>query len=257
MNIQDPMDVAIKPQVKTGGRPKKLMTPHNHPTYLQFLALFGLSGWDDKREWTIAHIDKTKAIDKYFKMKADLLSLTFPRSAAKKLEIQNRPAFISKDLITLLSQFGRLFGYTVKSQNKCIKPSSKNNLRKPINYQIYHLTKDTERRALLADALMQTLPTVLQDDKTIESKPTVEETNISEDANITNITNMSEATDIITMSEDTNVTYMSDDMINLDKVSDQTFQDDQPQIESQTEAKVNVAIRPKSSKRQSHLLYCE
>ncbi len=176
MDLLEPKIVKVKGPVKApkepkGGRPKKLMTPRHHPTYLKFLALFGLSGWDDKQEWTLAHISNTKAVDKYFEMKDELLSLSFPRQAVKKLGIITRLAFIDRDLITMLSQFGRLFGYVVRSQNKCIKPSARNLIKKPINYQIYHLGKDTTKPGLLDGFPMQVLPgdhKIIQQDAVID-----------------------------------------------------------------------------------------
>lgn len=124
-----------------GGRPRKMITSPNDPIYKQFLSIFGLSSWEDTKTWTQQDLIENNAIQRYFAIRDELLTLSYPLNEIRKIKIED-PAQVSvKDLITMLNQFGKLYGYCVTSYTKDIKPNKTNGLEKKRCYQVYSLSK--------------------------------------------------------------------------------------------------------------------
>lgn len=126
---------------KLGGRPKKILVISSNPSLKEFLQIFGLSGWDDKKSWTQEILGTSNAVKKYFNMRNKLLLLSLPMNNVRKLKLSDQDTFKIKDLITLLNQLGKLYGYVVVSYTKDIKPTKANSLEKKLSYQVYHLSK--------------------------------------------------------------------------------------------------------------------
>ncbi len=126
---------------KLGGRPRKNVSNVQNPTYIEFLSLFGLKNWDDKLTWTQQDLIDNNAISKYFLMRPKLLKLSYPLNDIRKIKMEDSTQFQTKDLITLLNQFARLYGYCVTSYTRDIKPTKTNGLTKKMCYQVYALTK--------------------------------------------------------------------------------------------------------------------
>lgn len=126
---------------KVGGRPPKKLVPANNLALKEFLSIFGLSNWDDKKNWTQDILSTSQALKKYFAMRNKLLLLSLPMNNVRKLKLSDQDNFKVKDLITLLNQIGKLYGYVVVSYTKDIKPTKANSLDKKLSYQVYHLAK--------------------------------------------------------------------------------------------------------------------
>ena len=124
-----------------GGRPKKKISNPNDPIYKQFLSLFGLNYWDDTKTWTQEELIVNGALKNYFQMRDLMLTLCYPMNYIRKIKVKNPDQFTAKDLITLLNQFGKLYGYCVISYTKEIKPNKTNGLTKKKCYQVYSLSK--------------------------------------------------------------------------------------------------------------------
>lgn len=125
---------------KKTGRPKKRVSAATHPTLLAFLDLFGLKGWNDNHVWTQNDLMQSQAITRYFTLRPQLLTLSYPLNYVRKIKIENPAEFTIKDLITLLNQFANLYGYSVKSYTRDQKPTT-NGLTQRISYQVYHLSE--------------------------------------------------------------------------------------------------------------------
>lgn len=124
-----------------GGRPKKVLSSPHDPAYKDFLELFGLKSWDDTKSWTQKDLVDSNAIQKYFLIRPKLLKLSYPLNDIRKIKVEDATQLTAKDLITMLNQFGRLYGYTLSSYTKDIKPSKTNGLEKKKCYQVYSLVK--------------------------------------------------------------------------------------------------------------------
>ena len=124
-----------------GGRPRKVMSSPHDPVYVEFLGLFGLKNWDDTRTWTQQDLIDNGAVQKYFALRPKLLKLSYPMNDIRKIKVEDQTAFTPKDLVTMLGQFARLYGYNLSSYTKDIKPSKSNGLEKKRCYQVYSLTK--------------------------------------------------------------------------------------------------------------------
>lgn len=143
-NIKVAQSIVPKPTVdvkKIGGRPKKILVTYNNPVLKEFLQIFGLTSWDDKKNWTQDILSSTNSLKKYFAMRNKLLLLSLPMNNVRKLKLSDQDNFKIKDLITLLNQLGKLYGYVVVSYTKDIKPTKANSLEKKLSYQVYHLSK--------------------------------------------------------------------------------------------------------------------
>ena len=125
-----------------GGRPRKIIESPHHPVFGEFLLLFGLSGWDDgNTTWTQKQLSDNGAITKYFSLRPKILAISYPKNEIRKIKLDKQSTFKPKDLITLLNQFARLYGYCVTSYTKDIKPTKTNGLTKKHCFQVYSLTK--------------------------------------------------------------------------------------------------------------------
>lgn len=132
----------LKPSRKgIGGRPRKAISNQSSPALLKFLNLFGLQSWDDTKSWTQKDIEDSDTINEYFKIRSELLQLSYPKNDIRKIKISDPDKLKPKDLITLLGQFARLYGYRVISYTKDVKPSKTNGLTKKRCFQIYSLTR--------------------------------------------------------------------------------------------------------------------
>ena len=126
----------------SGGRPKKKISDPNDPIYKEFLGLFGLSGWDDKKTWTRQDLVDNNSVDKYFNIRSKILELSYPLNIIRKIKVDSKLEFHPKDLVTLLNQFAHLYGYSVTSYTRDIKPTKYNGLSKKQCYQVYGLTRN-------------------------------------------------------------------------------------------------------------------
>jgi hypothetical protein len=119
------------------GRPKKGLSSKDEPIFLEFLGLFGLENWDDRAHfWTQDDLINGETIKDYVELRPHLMKLSYPKNAVRKIQDEN---FNVKDLITLLGQFAKLYGYKIVSYTKEIKPCRKNGLTKKKCYQVYNL----------------------------------------------------------------------------------------------------------------------
>ena len=121
------------------GRPRKLFTHPHDPIYLKFLSIFGLTSWDDTHTWTQRDLLDNDAIASYFALRPKLLMLSYPRTMVRKISLNQSATFSVKDLITVLSQLARVYGYTVASYTREIKATKINGLDKKICFQVYEL----------------------------------------------------------------------------------------------------------------------
>lgn len=80
------------------------------------LEIFGLNNLDDHRNFTRNDIDKMDTINKMYKIKPILEQYYIPCKARTYLNDIN-----SKNIITILRQVLRLYGYSVISREKYIK----------------------------------------------------------------------------------------------------------------------------------------
>ena len=126
---------------KMGGRPRKVISSPHDPVYREFLGLFGLSSWDDTTSWTQNNLIEKNSVHSYFELRPQLLALSFPRNDIRKIRIEDINMFGTKDLITVLSQFARLYGYCITSYTKDIKPNKTNGLIRKKCEQVYNLSK--------------------------------------------------------------------------------------------------------------------
>ena len=105
------------------------------------MKLFGLNSRDDESTWSQQDLLDNDIINKYFQLRPRLLKLSYPLNDVRKIKIDNIEKFKPKDLITLLSQFARLYDYCVTSYTRDIKPNKNNNLRNKKSYQVYSIIK--------------------------------------------------------------------------------------------------------------------
>ena len=80
------------------------------------IAIFGLTSLDDTRNFTRHDIEKLGAVNKMYQLKNILEEYYIPCKARTYLNDLN-----SKNIITVLRQLVRLFGYSVISREKYIK----------------------------------------------------------------------------------------------------------------------------------------
>lgn len=122
-----------------GGRPRKTISNKDDETFKEFLALFNLKDWTDTQSWTRTQLIDNGSIKKYFELRPKLLKLSFPLNEVRKIKIVEQDKFTVKDLITLLNQFGKLFGYHVNSYTKDVKPTKYNGMYRKQCHQVYTL----------------------------------------------------------------------------------------------------------------------
>lgn len=123
------------------GRPRKRLVNPDDPILINFLELFGLKSWDDHKTWTQQDLIDNSSVQKYFSSRNQLLHLSFPLNDVRKIKIDSPQNFKEKDLITLLGQIAKFYGYMLISYTKDIKPTKTNGLAKKKCYQVYGLTK--------------------------------------------------------------------------------------------------------------------
>jgi hypothetical protein len=128
-----------------GGRPKKLLSDPTLPIFQNFLGLYGLNSWDDQTTWTHQFLKDNDSVTKYFLLRPKLLELSYPLNEVRKLKESDSQKFNQKDLITVLNQFAKLYGYSVVSYTKETKPTKTNGLLKKKCHQIYRLTTKTKK----------------------------------------------------------------------------------------------------------------
>lgn len=102
------------------------------------LLAFGLNGFDDTRNFTRHDIIKLETIDKIYKLKPVLEEYYLPCKARTYLNDINE-----KNIITILRQVIRIYGYSIVSREKYIKGN------KYIIYQIIS-TDDRDYKPLLS-----------------------------------------------------------------------------------------------------------
>ena len=72
------------------------------------------------------------------------MKLSYTLNDIRKIKVEDPAKFQVKDLITLLNQFAKLYGYCVTSYTRDIKPTKTNGLTRKMCYQVYGLTKIPE-----------------------------------------------------------------------------------------------------------------
>ncbi len=144
-------DQTAKSRKGIGGRPRKVVSSPHDPIFKDFLAIFGLSSWDDNKTWTQQDLVDNGALSHYFSVRPKLLKLSYPLNDIRKIKSDDPTQFQIKDLITLLNQFARLYGYCVTSYTRDIKPTKTNGLTRKRCYQVYGLIKMPDNELVAND----------------------------------------------------------------------------------------------------------